>query len=163
MDKEADVPFPVNRKKDASPKGLTEQLDPPREAVDVDERPQGLGDVHTAEEQHGAGAVDPVEHSALLVHPEGDDGPLVGELLRQRLGPEAALRDQVRAGVLGQGVGVDPRRVLAGEAEPQGAAPAALLLSYLEDILGSINLKTHQTSVAIASRSWGVLSVCNSF
>lgn len=57
--------------------------------------------MHAAEEQHGAGVVDSVKHPALLVHPEGDDGPLVGELLRQRLGPEAALRDQVWAGVLG--------------------------------------------------------------
>lgn len=57
--------------------------------------------MHAAEERQGAGVVDSVKHSALLVHPEGDDGPLVGELLRQRLGPEAALRDQVWAGVLG--------------------------------------------------------------
>lgn len=90
--------------------------------------------MHAAEEQHGAGVVDSVKHSALLVHPEGDDGPLVGELLRQRLGPEAALRDQVRAGVLGQGVGVDPRGVFARKAEAQSTAPAALFFSYLEDI-----------------------------
>lgn len=57
--------------------------------------------MHAAEEQHGAGIVDAVKHPALLVHPEGDDGPLVGELLRQRLRPEAPLRDQVWAGVLG--------------------------------------------------------------
>lgn len=57
--------------------------------------------MHAAEEQHGAGVVDAVKHPALLVHPEGDDGPLVGELLRQRLRPEAPLRDQVWAGVLG--------------------------------------------------------------
>lgn len=57
--------------------------------------------MHATEEQHGAGVVDSVKHSALLVHPEGDDGPLVGQLLRQRLCPETALRDQVWAGVLG--------------------------------------------------------------
>lgn len=57
--------------------------------------------MHAAEEQHGARVVDAVKHPALLVHPEGNDGPLVGELLRQCLCPEAPLRDQVWAGILG--------------------------------------------------------------
>ena len=42
-----------------------------------------------AEEQHGAGVVDTVEHPALLVYPEGEHVALVGELLRQGLRPEA--------------------------------------------------------------------------
>ena len=122
---------------------LTKQLDPSGEAVDVYESPQGFGDVHAAEEQHGAGVVDPVKHAALLVHPEGDDVSLVGELLGQSLGPEAALGHQVGAGVLGQGVWVDPRRVFAREAKPQGAAPAALLFGDLE--------RTHLESVMMIS------------
>lgn len=84
-----------------------------------------------AEEQHGAGVVDSVKHSALLVHPEGDDISLVGKLLGQGFGPEAALGDQVRAGVLGQGVGVDPGRVFTCETKSQGTAPAALFFSDL--------------------------------
>jgi len=56
----------------------------------------------------------------------------VGKLLGQRLGPEAALGHQVRAGVLGQVLRVDPRRIFGGEAQAQRPAPAALLLSDLE-------------------------------
>lgn len=87
-------------------------MDPPREAVDIYEGPQRLRYLHATEEEHRAAVVNSVKHSPLLVHPEGDDVSLVGELLRQGLGPEAALGDQVWAGILWQGVRVDPRRVL---------------------------------------------------
>lgn len=107
-------------------------MDPSREAIDVYESPQRFRDEHAAEEQHWAGVVDSIKHSALFVHPERDDVALVGQLLRQRLGPEATLGDQVRAGVLGQGVGVDPRWVFGCEAKAQGTTPAALLFSDLQ-------------------------------
>lgn len=86
-----------------------------------------------AEEQHGAGAIDAVKHPTLLVHPKGDDIALIGQLLGQGLGPEAVLGDQIWAGILGQVVWVDAGRVLGGEAQTQGSAPAALLLSDLEN------------------------------
>lgn len=57
---------------------LTEQLDSSSQAVDIDERPEGFGGAHTAEEQHGIGVVNAVEDAALLVHPEGDEVSLVG-------------------------------------------------------------------------------------
>lgn len=88
--------------------------------------------MYPAEEQHGARVVDPVKHPTLLVHPEGDDVSFIGELLRQGFCPEATLGDKVRAGVLGQGVWVDPRWVFACKTKTQGAAPAALLFSDLE-------------------------------
>ncbi len=64
--------------------------------------------MYPAEEQHRVGVVESVKHPALLVHPEGDDVSLVGELLRQGFSPEASLGDQVWAGVLRQSVWVDP-------------------------------------------------------
>lgn len=88
--------------------------------------------MYTTEEQDGTGVVDSVEHSALLIHPEGDDVSLIRELLWQGFCPETALGDQVGAGVLGQGVWIDPRRVFGGKTKTQRAAPAALLFSDLE-------------------------------
>ena len=73
--------------------------------------------MNATEKHHRAGLIDTVEHTALLVHPEGDDVPFVGELLREGLGPEATLRDQVRAGVLGKVVWIDPGRILGCEAK----------------------------------------------
>lgn len=64
--------------------------------------------MYPTEEQHGAGVIDSVEHPALFIHPEGDDVSLIGELLWQGFGPEAALGHQIRAGILGQGVWIDP-------------------------------------------------------
>lgn len=106
---------------------LTEQLDAPSEAIDVHEGPERVSRADPIEEEHGSRVVDAVEHAPLLVHPEGDDVALIGELFWQGLGPEAALGHQVRAGVLGQRAGVDAGRVLAREAQPQRPAPAALL------------------------------------
>lgn len=108
------------------------QLDAPREAVDVHQGPERVSRADPAEEQHDSRVVDAVEDTTLLVHPESDDVALVGKLLRQRLGPEATLGHQVGAGVLGQRVRVDAGWVLAGEAQPQGPAPTALLLGDLQ-------------------------------
>lgn len=88
--------------------------------------------MHTAEEQHWSGVVDSIKHSALFVHPERDNISLVGELLWQRLCPEATLGDQVWAGVLRQGVWVDPRWVFGRETKTQSTTPAALLFSDLQ-------------------------------
>lgn len=112
-------------------RALTQQLDASSEAVDVHQGPEWVGRADPVEEEHGCRVVDAVEDTALLVHPEGDDVPLIGKLLRQRLGPEAALGHQVGAGILGQRVRVDAGRVLACEAQPQCPAPAALLLGDL--------------------------------
>lgn len=89
--------------------------------------------MHAAEEQHWARVVDSVKHPALPVHPEGDDVSLVGELFWQGLCPETALGDQVWAGVLWQGVWVDPRWVFGCKTKTQCTAPAALLFSDLEN------------------------------
>lgn len=110
---------------------LTKQLDTPREAIHIHQGPEGVSRADPIEEEHGGGVVDSVEYTALLVHPESNDVALIGKLLGQRLGPEAALGHQVGAGVLGQRVGVDAGGVLAREAQAQRAAPAALLLGDL--------------------------------
>lgn len=73
--------------------------------------------MYTTEEQHGAGVVDPVKSSALLIHPKRDDVALVGEFLWQGFCPKATLADQVGAGVLGQRVWIDPRWVFFCEAK----------------------------------------------
>lgn len=113
-------------------RALTKQLDAPCEAVDVHQGPERVGRADPIEEEHGGRVVDAVKHTALLVHPEGDDVALVGKFLGQRLGPEAALGDQVRAGVLGQRVRVDAGGVLACEAQAQRPTPTALLLGDLD-------------------------------
>lgn len=113
-------------------RALTKQLDAPCEAVDVHQGPEWVGCADPIEEEHGGRVVDAVKHTALLVHPEGDDVALVGKFLRQRLGPEAALGDQVRAGILGQRVRVDAGGVLAREAQAQRPTPTALLLGDLD-------------------------------
>lgn len=64
--------------------------------------------MYPTEEQYGAGVVDSIEHPALLIYPKRDDVSLIGELLWKCFCPEATLGDQVRAGILGQGVWIDP-------------------------------------------------------
>lgn len=110
---------------------LTQQLDAPSEAINVHQGPEWVSRADSVEEEHDSRVVDAVEDSTFLVHPESDDVTFTGVLLRQGLGPEATLGHQVRAGVLGQRVRVDAGRVLACEAQPQGPAPAALLLGDL--------------------------------
>lgn len=122
-------PAPMTGRERGEKRGgaLTQQLDTPRETVHVHQGPEWIGRADSVEEEHGSGIIDAVEDVALLVHPEGDDVALVGKLLGQCLGPETTLGHEVGAGILRQRVRVDARRVLAGEAQTQGTAPAALL------------------------------------
>lgn len=112
-------------------KHLTEQLYSSGQAINIDKGPEGLCCAHPAEEQHRTGAIDAVEDSALLVHPKGNNVSLIGELLRQCLGPKSTLGYQVGAGILGQVVWVYSGGVFGGEAQAQSSAPAALLFSNL--------------------------------
>lgn len=111
---------------------LTQQLYSSGQTVDIDEGPQWLCGPNAAEEQHGAGIVDAVKYSPLLIHPEGNEVSFVCKLFWQGLGPEAALGYQIRAGIFGQAVGIDSRRVLRSKAQAESATPAALLFSYLK-------------------------------
>lgn len=122
----------------------------PCQTVHVDESPQRLRGPDATEKQHGAGVVDAIKHSPLLIHPEGNEVSFVCKLLRQGLGPEAALRDQVGAGVFGQAVGVDSRWVFRREAQAESSTPTALFFSDLErnkDIVQCSFLNTHQRNV----------------
>ncbi len=121
---------------------LTQQLHSSGQTVDIDEGPEWLCGPNAAEEQHGAGIVDAVKYSPLLIHPEGNKVSFVCELFWQGLGPEAALGYQVRAGIFGQGVGIDSRRVLRSKAQAESATPAALLFSYLK--MGTMDLLSLQ-------------------
>lgn len=95
-------------------------------SIDIYECPERTRNFNTTVKQYWLLIINTVEDSPMAVNPEGQDIVSDSKPLWQSFGPVSGSGHQVRTGVLWYVVRAHLRRVVNGEAEAQGPAPAVV-------------------------------------